>query len=66
MVFSIGGSNDQSYPNACGLLDAYKNEKIGVINIDAHLDCRPLLAGDLAHSGSPFRLLLQNQKFIET
>ena len=36
--------------------------QIGVINIDAHLDVRPLKDG-LAHSGSPFRQLLEDERF---
>ena len=40
-----------------------ENEKIAVINIDAHMDCRPLIDGKIAHSGSPFRLLLENSIF---
>lgn len=42
VLFSIGGSNDQSYPNVRALLEAYPEEKIGVINLDAHFDVRPL------------------------
>ena len=35
----VGGSNDQSFPNAMGLLDNLENKSdIAVINIDAHLD----------------------------
>lgn len=37
--------------------------KIGVINIDAHFDVRPLLDGKKAHSGSPFRQLLEDGEF---
>jgi arginase family enzyme len=42
--FIIGGGNDQSYPNAAALLDVYK-ENVGAVNIDAHLDVRPLKLG---------------------
>lgn len=64
-VVSIGGSNDQSFANAAGLLDVLgRTHRVGVINIDAHLDVRPLVQpGDRAHSGSPFRLLLQDERF---
>lgn len=34
---------------------------VGVVNIDAHLDVRPLKDGKV-HSGSPFRLLLEDGK----
>eukprot|EP00298_Acanthocystis_sp_HF-20_P029616 c8523_g2_i1.p1 GENE.c8523_g2_i1~~c8523_g2_i1.p1 ORF type:complete len:246 (-),score=109.30 c8523_g2_i1:20-757(-) len=69
----IGGGNDQSFPNALALLQNEKEttNSIGVVNIDAHLDVRPLIDGKV-HSGSPFRLLLENPlydskkyKFIE-
>jgi formiminoglutamase len=62
--FVIGGGNDQSVANAFGLLDAKQREsslRVGVVNIDAHFDVRPLLQpGNLAHSGSPFRQLLDS------
>ena len=60
--FVVGGGNDQSYPNARALLDSKPGTPIGVINIDAHLDVRPLKDGQ-AHSGSPFRLLLEDPRF---
>ena len=59
--FVVGGSNDQSYPNASALLDRTSGQ-VGVINIDAHLDVRPLKKGR-AHSGSPFRLLMEDRRF---
>ena len=93
----IGGGNDQSYPNACALLGALAAQGASlasarVVNIDAHLDVRPLVmrqaaagrhaypadeisAKDpqaeelVAHSGSPFRQLLEHPewrgKFME-
>ncbi len=60
--FVVGGGNDQSWPNARALLDAKPDTPVGVINIDAHLDVRPLIEGQ-AHSGSPFRLLLEDSRF---
>lgn len=60
--FVIGGGNDQSYSNASALLSDRGKSPVGVINIDAHLDVRPLKQG-LAHSGSPFRLLLEDERF---
>ena len=38
-------------------------QKVGVINIDAHFDVRPLKEGK-AHSGSPFRLMLEDPRFF--
>jgi len=60
--FVVGGGNDQSWPNARALLNLNKKFPLGVVNIDAHLDVRPLKEG-LAHSGSPFRLLLEDDRF---
>jgi formiminoglutamase len=65
--FVVGGGNDQSYPNASALLAHVQSGvggKIGVINIDAHLDVRPKKEGRV-HSGSPFRLLLEDERFKE-
>jgi len=63
--FVVGGGNDQSWPNARALLNQSSGRKAGVINIDAHLDVRPLKDGR-AHSGSPFRLLLEDDRFSGT
>lgn len=59
---AIGGSNDQSFPNVSALLSHYPN-KVAVINIDSHFDVRPLKEGK-AHSGSPFRQLLESPHFL--
>jgi len=59
--FVIGGGNDQSFPNGYALVKHYQRD-VGVINIDAHLDVRPLKDGK-AHSGSPFRQLLETPEF---
>jgi len=59
----VGGGNDQSYCNAKGLMNATSTGDIGVVNIDAHFDVRPLIDGKLAHSGSPFRQLLLDPEF---
>ena len=64
--FVVGGGNDQSYPNASALLNNLSsNRSIVVINIDAHLDVRPLKEGNKSHSGSPFRQLLEDQRFYQ-
>jgi len=59
----VGGGNDQSYCNAKALMQMENAGNIGVVNVDAHLDCRPLLENNLAHSGSPFRQLLEDGQF---
>lgn len=60
--FVVGGGNDQSYPNASALLSHCAGQAVGVVNVDAHLDVRPTKDGQ-AHSGSPFRLLLEDPRF---
>jgi formiminoglutamase len=60
LPFVVGGGNDQSYPNARAALD--HGLKLACVNIDAHLDVRPLKEGR-AHSGSPFRQLLEDPRF---
>ena len=40
----------------------FNRKEIGVINIDAHFDVRPKKEGKV-HSGSPFRMLLENSNF---
>eukprot|EP00762_Andalucia_godoyi_P006700 ANDGO_06152.mRNA.1 Formimidoylglutamase len=87
--FIVGGGNDQSYPNAAGVLNVLteRRQSLGVVNIDAHLDVRPLKPvsqlsdaakatlppalvhgadGLVAHSGSPFRKLLEDPRFNGT
>ncbi|CAG0918438.1 unnamed protein product [Notodromas monacha] len=85
--FVVGGGNDQSYAVAMAVVEHVRDNKfamggkdfIGVVNIDAHLDVRPLInvsvgaGGDqrrvyranleLRHSGSPFHLLLRDPAF---
>merc|ERR1712137_1451703 len=62
--FVVGGGNDQSFPNVSGLLRNCQNpDSVTVINVDAHLDVRPLKEGKV-HSGSPFYLMLQSGKYF--
>lgn len=60
----VGGGNDQSFPNASALMKTINTGRIAAINVDAHLDARPLVDGK-AHSGSPFRQLLEHQTFVD-
>ena len=64
LPFVVGGSNDQSYANAAALLAhcAGGGRPVACVNIDAHLDVRPRKLGKV-HSGSPFRLLLEDERF---
>lgn len=55
--FTVGGGNDQSFGSYLGYRKIFPTNRIAVVNIDAHLDVRPLVDGR-AHSGSPFRQML--------
>lgn len=56
----LGGGHDLALAHGRGLYRylAPKNEKLGVINLDAHFDLRPNL-NQQGHSGSPFYQLAQ-------
>lgn len=56
----LGGGHDCAFANGRGILEHAKflHKSVAIINIDAHFDVRPLNNG-LAHSGSPFRQLLE-------
>lgn len=51
----LGGGHDLAYPHGKSLFQFVKEkgEKLGIINLDAHFDLRPLIGGK-GHSGSPF------------
>lgn len=50
----LGGDNSLTYANVAPLLD----DRVGVINFDAHLDCREPREGPT--SGTPYRQLLED------
>lgn len=56
----LGGGHDCAFANGRGIFEHAKQlqKTVVIINIDAHFDVRPLNNG-LAHSGSPFRQLLE-------
>lgn len=60
-VIVLGGGHDIAFASARAL--ASTCDSLGVVNVDAHLDVRPLIVQEdarLAHSGSPFRQILEN------
>jgi formiminoglutamase len=63
--FVLGGGNDQSWSNGMAFLDycAENEYQPIIINIDAHLDVRPLDDQGRVHSGCPFRLLVEDARF---
>lgn len=59
LPIGIGGGHDMAYGHFLGIKDALRlksNQKIGIINFDAHFDLRPV--EDKANSGTPFNQIL--------
>ncbi|PLN87005.1 hypothetical protein CWN73_12775 [Klebsiella quasipneumoniae] len=50
----LGGGHETAFGHGAGVLDAFPGEKVGIINLDAHLDLR---FAECASSGTPFRQL---------
>lgn len=50
----FGGGHETAWAHGRGVLDAFPNERVAIINLDAHLDLRK---ADQATSGTPFRQL---------
>lgn len=73
-VIPLGGGHDYVAPNFGGFAAGYqqkhgKSKRLGLINIDPHLDVRPLEDG-MPHSGTGFRQLvdggvLRGSDFVE-
>ncbi|HYM21531.1 MAG TPA: formimidoylglutamase [Candidatus Kapabacteria bacterium] len=66
-VIGLGGGHDITYPLVRGTSNTHG--RLGLINVDAHLDVREKKNG-LHHSGSSFRLLLEEHiidpsRFVE-
>lgn len=55
-TFVLGGGHETAFAHGAGVLDAFPQAKVGIVNFDAHLDLRH--AGQ-ATSGTPFRQLAQ-------
>ena len=53
----LGGGHEAAFGHYLGYVSARK--KVGIVNLDAHLDVRPLIEGK-GHSGSPFRQAIKN------
>ena len=61
-LLAFGGGHDFAAPNFLGFISGLgQNESAALINIDPHLDVRPLENG-LPHSGTPFRQILDSKK----
>lgn len=58
----LGGGHEISYSHGKGVIDAYPNKKIGMINFDPHFDLRDYTQG--AHSGSWARQLFEESEYF--
>ncbi|MBM4252874.1 MAG: formimidoylglutamase [Deltaproteobacteria bacterium] len=50
----VGGGHELAYGHFLGLTKSFPGQVIATVNIDAHLDMRPLIEQKLASSGTPF------------
>lgn len=57
MPIVLGGGHDLAYGHYQGVRAAAKEQKIAIINFDAHFDLRPV--NGLPNSGTPFNQILQ-------
>jgi formiminoglutamase len=53
----LGGGHETTFGHYLGYVAAAR--PVGIVNLDAHLDVRPLIAGQ-GHSGSPFRQAMEH------
>lgn len=58
----LGGGHEVMFAHYSGIRKAFPNQKIGVINIDAHFDNRELVDEIGATSGTGFWQIAQNEK----
>lgn len=56
-VLVLGGGHDTALPDGRAL--GKRVERLGIVNVDAHLDVR-IPTEDASHSGSPFRELIED------
>lgn len=57
----IGGGHDLAFPESQGLVKAFPGRQLTVVNIDAHLDVRPVK--EKITSGSPYFLLAETPEY---
>ena len=58
----LGGGHAVAYGHYKGIEKAGKEKKLGIINIDAHFDLRPLLEGGKGSSGTPFLQIAKDRE----
>ncbi|WP_336218852.1 formimidoylglutamase [Citrobacter amalonaticus] len=55
-TFVLGGGHETAFGHGAGILESFPDARVGIINLDAHLDLR---CSERATSGTPFRQLAQ-------
>lgn len=50
----LGGGHELAWGHYQGITSAFPKQPLNIVNIDAHLDMRPLLLQDKGSSGTPF------------
>ncbi len=63
MPIVLGGGHEVAWGHYQGLASAYPSQRMGIINIDAHYDLRPCLAGQ-GSSGTSFTQIAQHRQAL--
>ncbi|MCW5589896.1 MAG: formimidoylglutamase [Legionellales bacterium] len=58
----IGGGHEIAFGHYQGLEKSYPQQDIGIVNIDAHFDLRPILAENRGSSGTPFLQIAEQRR----
>ena len=59
----VGGDHSVTAPAIRGFARAHQGKKIGVINVDGHLDVRNFEYG--RHNGTPFRQIIEGEPYVD-
>lgn len=60
-TLGLGGGHEVAWGHYQGIAAAFPNKRLGIVNVDAHLDLRPLLPGNLGTSGTSFLQIAQHR-----
>lgn len=58
----LGGGHELAWGHYRGIMQTYAQEKMGIINVDAHFDMRSLLDNERGSSGTPFLQIAEAHK----
>lgn len=57
----LGGGHETAWGNYLGFADACSSGQLGIVNLDAHFDIRPLNEAGMGNSGTPFTQIYQDR-----